>query len=263
MAMTGHALFDGFHIFAVLLSVLAAVICAGRAARFVVASDKASRDERLIRILQVTGFALAAMEIFKQLYLHFSSGGGSYDWWYFPFQLCSVPMYLCILLPYAGQKLRSAFLTFMGGYTFVSAAAALIYPEDILNAAPVLTAHGFIWHAVLLFISLLILMTGAADPSVGVIARAALLFAGLSVVAVIINVLTGPVMRAGSAAHSYAAMFYLDPYHISAQPVISSIQETAGIPAGLLVYFLSIILAGSLTVVIAAAFTAAHRGRTY
>ena len=185
------------------------------------------------------------------MYLQMISGGGSYDWWYFPFQLCSVPMYLCILLPVVKGPVRSTFLTFMSGYTFVSALAALIYPEDILSAPLLLMLHGFLWHAILLFISLLIFMTGEADASARGLLRAAGLFLILCVIAVAINVLVEPVMQAGDAAHDYAAMFYLNPYHISPQPIVSSIQKAAGIPAGLMVYTLvTLIVSGLFTLLL-------------
>jgi hypothetical protein len=262
MATVDHSLFGSFHIILAIASVMTAVMAARFAARFVRvgagASDIANsidadaRRRRLDILLLLIGMLLAMLETFKQIYLYFSSGNTAYDWWYFPFQLCSVPMYLCALIPFVGPRLRSTFLTFMGGYTFVSAVAALVYPEDILSAAPVMIAHGFIWHAILLFISLLIFMTGTADASAAGLARAALLFAALSVVALMINIAVEPVMQTGSAAHRYAAMFYLNPYHLSPQPIISDIQKAAGIPAGLLIYSIVTAIAGSLATVVAA-----------
>ena len=154
MTTVDHSLFGSLHIILAIVSVLAAVMAARFAARFV-RSGAGSSKRRLDLILLLTGMMLAMLETFKQIYLYFSSGSTAYDWWYFPFQLCSVPMYLCALIPFVKPRLRSTFLTFMGGYTFVSAVAALAYPEDILSAAPVMIAHGFIWHAILLFISLL------------------------------------------------------------------------------------------------------------
>lgn len=260
MATVDHSLFGGFHIILTIVSVLAAVMAAWFAARFVPGSassggvvagvDPKNSKRRLDMILLLTGMLLAMLETFKQIYLYFSSGSSAYDWWYFPFQLCSVPMYLCALVPFVRPRLRSSFLTFMGGYTFVSAVAALVYPEDILSAAPVMIAHGFFWHSILLFISLLIFMTGTADASAAGLARAAFLFAVLSVVAVIINIAVEPVMQTGRAAHSYAAMFYLNPYHLSPQPIISDIQKAAGIPAGLLLYSIVTTLAGSLATIL-------------
>lgn len=51
------------------------------------------------RVLFTCGLILSAAELYKQGFLYYIVNGGQYDWWYFPFQLCSIPMYLCLLLP--------------------------------------------------------------------------------------------------------------------------------------------------------------------
>ena len=43
-------------------------------------------------------------EIWKQFTLTFAIGGGSYIWWYFPFQLCSIPMYILLVYPWIRKK---------------------------------------------------------------------------------------------------------------------------------------------------------------
>ena len=53
------------------------------------ASDKANKI-----IIFSCGAFLAVCEVYKQLFYTFYIGEGSYQWWIFPFQLCSVPMYL-------------------------------------------------------------------------------------------------------------------------------------------------------------------------
>ena len=246
--MDAPPLFGGFHIAASLSAVFAALAAAALFARRVNADSDKKRA--LVRVLSFTGWVLVFLEIYKQLFLYFIVNNGAYDWWFFPFQLCSVPMYLCILLPLTGGRLRDAFLTFMGGYTFISAVATLIYPEDLLRSYTSLTIHGFVWHGILLFISLLILMTGAFDASPGGLLRTALLFALLSAVAVCINAAVEPLMQSILAAHSeveheWAAMFYMNPYHISPQPIVNSVQKTAGIPAGLVLYALVISVVSS------------------
>lgn len=249
---TGRSgMFGIFHIVALLAAAAAAVTAAVLFARSVRSSG--DPESSLVRILSSAGWILAAMEVFKQIYLYFAVNGGAYDWWFFPFQLCSVPMYLCVLLPFVKQGIRAAFITFMGGYTFVSAVAALVYPEDFISAAAPLAAHGFIWHALLLFISLLILLSGEADASGKGLFRAFVLFAFLCAIAVSINILAQPAIDRSLISHpdlphSYASMFYLNPAHISVQPVVSSVQKAAGIPAGLVLYALSIVAAGSLVI---------------
>ena len=53
------------------------------------------------RIFFIFGIILLLSEIWKQYCLTYIVNPGSYDWWYFPFQLCSIPMYVCLLLPFA------------------------------------------------------------------------------------------------------------------------------------------------------------------
>ena len=59
--------------------------------------------------------------------------------------------------------------------------------------------------------------------------------------------------------HSYAAMFYLNPYHISPQPLVGSVQNVLGIPAGLILYALVTALASSALISIITLFEKAVR----
>ncbi len=258
------AMFGTFHIAAVLIAVIIAAAGAVCAKRLSVSGR--------VRLLAVCGWVLVIMEVYKQLFLYFIVNGGAYDWWYFPFQLCSVPMYLCILLPLlcrghiailadsgvgahmsssgSGSRLCSAVMTFLAVYTFTGAAAALIIPEDYLRSYAALTLHGFIWHGILLMISLTILLSRMADLSTRGFARATALFLVMCAAAVCINIAVEPLMAAsyaeGLIPHSYAAMFYLNPYHLSPQPLVDTIQKSAGIPLGLALYVISIIAVSGL-----------------
>ncbi|MBQ6388756.1 MAG: YwaF family protein [Mogibacterium sp.] len=267
-------LFGGFHVLATGITLLAATLLAALVTAPMRQSlpegrhygtsssgperhvSRDPRESKLIRILAVCGWILIIMELFKQLFLYYIVNGGAYDWWYFPFQLCSVPMYLCILLPAVRGRLRDAFLTFMAGYTFISAFAALAYPQDFLRSYTVLTAHGFLWHGILLFISLAIALSGLSDLSIRGFARATLLFLVLCVTAAGINtaievlILGNGSGLAGRVYSSYPAMFYLNPLRISPQPLVGTVQQAigppAGIAAGLVLYVCTIIAAAGM-----------------
>lgn len=245
--MDAPPLFGVFHI---AVSALTAVIAVAAALLF---ARRSNSQHSICRVLTATGWILAVLEVYKQLFLYFVVNGGAFDFWFFPFQLCSIPMYLCILLPFVKEQMRDTFMTFMGGYAFVSAVATLVYPEDILRSYVTLTAHGFIWHGLLLFISMLIFLTGSAGDGAHDLLSAAGLFAALSAIAIFINIVAEPVMpviRADYPAvvHDWTAMFYLNPFHISPQPVVGTVQEAAGIPAGLLLYALVIAAVSSVVI---------------
>lgn len=242
-------LFGGFHITISLLTAALAVLAACIFARRCVI------EKNVRSILVSAGWVLVILEIYKQLFLYYIVNGGAFDCWFFPFQLCSMPMYLCMLLPFLKDESRVILMTFMGGYTFVSAVATLVYPADILRPYVALTAHGFIWHGLLLFMSLLIIFTGCMDASPGGLRKAAVLFLIQCVIALNINIVAEPVMPAIRAAHpavahDWAAMFYLNPFHISPQPVVSTVQAAAGIPAGLILYVLVIAAVSSAVIIL-------------
>ena len=100
---------------------------------------------------------------------------------------------------------------------------------------------------------MLVFFAGCADASLKGMRSAAIIFAVLCVTAIGINIALEHVMPAIQSAHpavmhDWAAMFYLNPFHISPQPVISSIQKTAGIPAGLVLYMLAIATVSSAVI---------------
>lgn len=59
----------------------------------------ASPEPYFRHILFSCGVFLALMELYKQAFLYAIEFHGHFDWWYFPFQLCSVPMYICLAAP--------------------------------------------------------------------------------------------------------------------------------------------------------------------
>lgn len=242
-------LFGSFHIAASLITAVLAVLAAVFFARH------ADIEKNVRKTLVLTGWLLLILEVYKQYFLYYIVNEGAFDCWFFPFQLCSMPMYLCMLLPFLKDESRVTLMTFMGGYIFISATATLIYPEDILRPYISLTVHGFIWHGLLLFMSLLIIFTGCTDAGPRGLRGSAVLFVIQCIIALNINIVAEPVMPAIRAAHpsvthDWAAMFYLNPFHVSPQPVICAIQEAAGIPAGLIVYVIAIAAVSSMVVVL-------------
>ena len=51
------------------------------------------------RLLVGIGVFLMVTELYRQIFYYFVMGDRSIQWWTFPFQLCDVPMYLCIIAP--------------------------------------------------------------------------------------------------------------------------------------------------------------------
>ncbi|MBS6644178.1 MAG: YwaF family protein [Clostridiaceae bacterium] len=229
--MNTPALFSPFHLAAACSGILLALLAAKKL--------KHCTEAVFYRILAGCGIVLGASELYKQCFLYYVVNEGRYDWWYFPFQLCSIPMYFCLLLPFIrSQKLKKIVLTFMQDFNLLGGAMALAYPEGFLHPYWVLTLHGFIWHSMLVFLGLFIGFSGRADNSTRGYLKTIPLFGICCLAASVINICT-PVK-------GEADMFYISPYYPSSQIVFHEIAQNFGIMAGNITYLSAICLGGYL-----------------
>ncbi len=196
-------------------------------------------DEAVRRILLAAGLILTAGETYKQLFLYFIINGGHYDWWFFPFQLCSIPMYLCVIQYFVkDRKTWVKICTFLRDYHIMAGIAALVVHEGFSHIHWSLTLHGYIWHIMLILIGLFVWLCGRTDDSARGYLNTLPLFWGCVAVACVINI--------AAPRHGEADMFYISPYHHSVQPVIHELSVALGILPADLLYLFAICLGAAL-----------------
>ena len=112
-------------------------------------------------ILFVCGLVLSLSEIFKQLFCYYVIADNTYHWGEFPFQLCSVPMYLCLIAPWLKPgKAQRALYSFMVLYNLLGGAISFAEPSGLLHSHVFLTAHSCVWHMLLVFVGLFLCLSG-------------------------------------------------------------------------------------------------------
>lgn len=155
-------------------------------------------------VLFAVGILLLLLEIAKQaLIIHHYS---AFSWSDFPFQLCSIPMYLCLAYPLLkrGRSLVEAFLRSFG---LIGGLAAFIFPYDILNPYLPLALHSITWHLLLLFLGAYCIVTPSPSPSQTPHSKRnnALFYLALAISAILLNAALFKV------SHGAANMFFLGP----------------------------------------------------
>lgn len=173
------------------------------------------------RLLMGVGIFLAVCEVYKQLFHYYHIEGGNYAWWIFPFQLCSVPMYLCILAPLVMGKLRQAMYDFMMTYNLLGGFMAFIEPSGIIHSYWTLTLHAFIWHMSLVFVGVYLLVSGRGRRTMAGFRGATKTFLVLCAAAFCINLLFWDV--SGGSIN----MFFVGPKN-SSLIVFKQISESCG-----------------------------------
>lgn len=141
--------YGAFHI---LYTLIGFAVCGMAAWKLRRVSDKAAGW-----ILFSIGLFLAVTEIFKQLFYFFVMEDNAYSWGDFPFQLCSVPMYLCLIVPWLKPgRLQRGMYSFMVLYNLLGGAISFAEPSGLLLDHWFLTVHSLMWHMLLVFIGLFI-----------------------------------------------------------------------------------------------------------
>lgn len=212
--MTEPASYGPFHLIFAFVGLAAAALLARRLRRL---SDKGNRI-----LLLTCGIFLLLSEIYKQLFYYYFIGQRSYQWWIFPFQLCSVPMYLCIIAPLLKPgKVQQGMYNFMMIYNLLGGFMAFVEPSGITHAYWTLTLHAFIWHLILVFIGLYLAFSDRAGKTMKDYKAASVTFLCLSGIAFCINLIFW------KAAEGDINMFFVGP-RISPLIVFEWIAETFG-----------------------------------
>ena len=186
------------------------------------------------RLLTALAVFFPVSEIAKQIILY--RFNGYYDYWYFPFQLCSMPMYLLpafVLLE--DGKLKDIIGTFLMDYGLVSGAAVFLDTSGMFYRLPILTVHSFLWHILMIVMAITIMLEKRESR----FREATILFLILAAIATVINV----------TLHSkgFINMFYISPYYDMEQIVFRDLALYTGQHAIRIIYLLTI-MAASWTV---------------
>ncbi len=211
------------------------VLCVFLAWRLRNLGEKGSR-----RLLLGVGAFLIVTEIYKQLFYYYHIGGGSYQWWIFPFQLCSIPMYFCVIAPLLRRgKLQHAMFCFMTTFNLLGGAISFAEPSGLVHEYWTLTLHAFLWHMCLVFVGFYLIASGRGARTLRDYRYAAITFGVLCVVAFGIN------LSLFNVSEGSINMFYVGPRN-SPLIVFKQISEAAGWYVSTLLYIPAVCLGSFL-----------------
>jgi len=199
------------------------------------------------------GFVTLALEVAKQLMwsVHFDGGVAhwGFSWYSAPFQYCTMPMYLCIILCFVKNKtVRSYLLSFLGFFSIVSMVLVMAYPSDCLCAYAVINVHTMYMHCGGFVVAMYVLINRLTDYSVKSVLRGAAVFAILAAIALGMDIL---VEKSGINCGDTFNMFYISPYYECSLPVLSGIWKKVAYPVFLAVYMFSMCLGATVTLMFA------------
>lgn len=166
------------------------------------------------------GIFLLMTEVYKQLFYYYVITPYDYSWWIFPFQMCSIPMYLTIIQYFVkDERIKTCLFDYIFSFALFGGLAAFIEPSGIIHEYWTLTLHSFIWHLVLILMSIHIFRNN--NISFKSFKNPLLLFLVLLVIALAINFFVV------SITGEYINMFFAGP-EVSTIILFDKISEKFG-----------------------------------
>jgi uncharacterized membrane protein YwaF len=198
-------------------------------ASVVIALTVARKHSPLADRIVIASFSviLIGCEVFKQLFWF-----EYYDYYrfeIFPFQFCSVPIYVAIfasVVPW--DKVREVCYRFLAFYGIIGGLAVMLVPNAVLYTYFVpMSIHAMLWHTVLVVMGVYLIVSRGYGKHIREMLTPALIFLGFVALAIIGNVLVYHLYLNTPACHEgdRLSMFYISPYSTTELPLLGAVQE--------------------------------------
>lgn len=185
------------------------------------------------------GIIMLISELWKQWCLTYIVNQGIYNWWYFPFQLCSIPMYICLILPWIqSNRTYRTLQTFLMDYSLLGGIFVFFDTSGMHYEYPPLTVHSFAWHILLIIIGLITGLSKKADYTLKGYRRCTLIYLSGCAIATILNLAIDP--------YGSINMFYISPHYVMTQKVFGDIAQILGNVTGIIIYIAATILGAGI-----------------
>ncbi len=195
-------------------------------------------NKRYVNSMFLIGLFMVATEICKQFVLTNHVFNGHYNVWYVPFQLCSVPMYLCILMKFVSESLKQRMQMFLMTFTLMSGAVAFLDTTGMYYSVPLLTIHSYAWHIALIGIGIWSGIEWCKKPLTKFKTCIPVWLTCIGI-ATILNIILHPFGEIN--------MFYISPFEPSQQVIVRDVVTKIGILPSNLIYLSTMLAAAFAT----------------
>lgn len=207
-------------------------------------------DKGFRRVLILVSISLMLFELYKQLQFSFNIDDGTweYGWYYFPFQFCSVPMYVMFLAGVTKGKVHEYLCAFLATFAVIGGLITMFYPTTVFISTIGICIQTMYWHGMLMVIGVLCWANGRAKFEHKTVLKGAVVFAIVVLLAMVMNIIwnyTGDIER-----YSFN-MFYISPYMNSGLPVLGDLWSAVPYVVFLPLYIIGFTICAYIIVLIA------------
>lgn len=192
------------------------------------------------------------LEIYKQINYSFSYENGirfDYQWYAFPFQFCSTPMYIGLLAALTQKgKFHDALCAYLATYSVFAGLCVMLYPGDVFVSTIGISIQSMVCHGSMIVVGVYLFYSGHVKLEHRTILKAMPVFAGCVALACVMNELA---YFTGLLEKETFNMFFVSPHCEPSLPVYSLVQNAVSFPWCLIIYIGIFTLAAYLILLMA------------
>jgi len=225
-----------FHYLALAIAITAAVIA--------VKSLHHADEKKLRRFLLAFAGLLLTFEAYKQLIFSYQAGW-NYQWYIFPFQFCSTPMYVALVAGLTkNAKIRQALVDFLGTYGLFAGLAVMLYPNDVFINTIGINIQTMVHHGAMMVVGIALLANKVRLTSKSILGATA-----------VFAILVGTAILMNSAYNAWIGvptfnMFFINPVYGNHLPILSQIEPLVPHPVFIMIYIVGFALVAYLMLLI-------------
>lgn len=202
------------------------------------------------KVLFISSLIMIIFEIYKQITFSYSDSTWEYQWYAFPFQFCSTPMYVAFLASITkNKKLEKCLYSFLATYGLVGGIAVMLYPNTVFVSETLINIQTMTHHGLMVVMGLYVIISKSIDFNFKTLINALKVFLILILIALFINITTYYI-----GIDNGLEMFFISPFHTSSLPVFSIIYEKIPYILFLLFYIFIFTLGSSITLIVSKIF---------
>jgi len=242
--METPGLYGWFHLLFFALSIVIAVL---------LCKYKKPTDSFVRKLVLFTAILSILFEVYKQINYTFSYDGqtitGDFQWYAFPFQFCSTPMYVGLLAGIVKKgKVQDALYTYLATYALFGGLVVMVYPAQVFISTIGINIQTMVCHGAMLTVGSYLLYSRYIPLEHKTITKAIPVFLCLVAMAVVMNEIA---YATGLLERETFNMFFISPHCEPSLPVYSIVQGIVPYPWCMIIYVLTFTLAAYLMLLIA------------
>lgn len=205
-------------------------------------------------VILTMAIAVILLEVYKQINYTFTVDEqgkikSDFQWYAFPFQFCSTPMYVGLLAGIIRKgRVHQSLCAYLATYAVFAGVAVMVYPADVFIKTIGINIQTMICHGSMITVGIYLLYTGYVKLEHKTILRAMPVFAIAVAMAAVMNEIA---YVTGLLETDTFNMFFISRYCESTLPVYGPVHEAVPFPLNLIIYILGFTAAAYIILLLA------------